>query len=615
MFKFLRRYGWRFLTSRTYRSYVFQLLRERSAPTESPDAFPLSAHNDFSDLRGSKVFLCGGCELTFIGDHFKSVGLDVYHTFENGRTAEPMIEVTSTDSELFATPFQAVVFCQAQSFMQITKKMLAAGTAYAEDEKQRDFETLLSHLRVAIDRVSGAMECPIFLVSHFFIHVRYRGAHEFKTHGASTSYEEMNQRYTAALYEIAKSHKNVYVLDVNRILEIEGKKRTLEYDIRSGIFDHPTKFGARLIAEDALYQLQTLNPKSKRVKCAVFDLDNTLWTGVLREDGVANLYPKWGHLNVMQSLAARGILLAVCSKNDPEEEPLVEQMLGSELFNQLVSVKLNWNPKSASIKQIALELNIGVDAIAFFDDNPLERAEVAANAPGVVVFDDKHIMAAPDMVMFEPIGVVTAESAARTQMYKEQAKRAAAESSVDPANVAEFYKSCQFQLDIRRPDAAMTARIEELIQRTNQLNATGNRTTQAELQRYLADEARYYVAAASLKDKFGDYGLIGVCIAEHGTSSWDIREFDFSCRAMGKHVEHALLTHLARAVSEAGGDTITMRFQKTARNKEMRSILRNFGFVVTEETDETAQFRLVVDRDRFAYPEWLAVVEGPAAAK
>jgi FkbH-like protein len=613
MVKLITRYGYRFLTNRSYRSYVLQMLRERAAPTDTAEQLYLSKHNDFSALRGVSVFMCGGCELTFVGDHFRALGLDVYHTFENGRSAEPFVEVSSSGSTLFTRRFDAVVFCQTQSFMQITQKIQSAGASYDDEERERDFRAVLAQLRSAIELVQSRAPVPVFLVSHFFIHRRYRGTHEFKGYASATSYEEMSLRYGAALYEIARNYDRVYLLDVNAILEVEGKKKTLEYHARSGIFDHPTKLGARLVAEEALYQLLVLNPKTRRVKCAVFDLDNTLWQGVLREDGAANLNPRWSCLHVMKALAARGILLTVCSKNDPEEAGLVEQLLGKELFDLLVSVKLNWKPKSLNIRQIAKELNIGLDAIVFFDDSPVERAEVCANAPGVTVMDESQIMAALDMAMFEPIGLVTDESAARTRMYKEQARRAEAETEVAHANIFQYYKSCNFQLDIRRPDAAMTARIEELMQRTNQLNATGNRTTRELLSEYLGNPSQYYVASASLRDKFGDYGLIGVCIARRGPSSWEIIEFDFSCRAMGKHVEQAVLAHLCRTISGVPGSALTVRFKKSSRNQEMRSILREFGFEPTTESEETIELRLEVGGNNYDYPEWLQM-NGEACA-
>lgn len=607
MFKFLRRYGYRFLTNRQYRSYVFQLLRERSTPVVSDDVFVLSSNNDFSDLKGSKVFMCGGCELTFMGDHMTSVGLEVYHTFENGRASEPMVEVSDSSSELFTMMPNLVVFSQVQSYKQILMKLFTDGTKYSDEDKRSDLKSLISQLQFAIDRVNATMDVPVFLVSHFFIHSKYRGTHEYKSYEGSTSSEEMNLKYTLELFKLAKIHKNVYLIDVNRVLEVLGKKQTLEFEDRNGIFDHPTKLGSRLIAEDALYQLKVLNPKSKRVKCAVFDLDNTLWKGVLREDGVGNIYPKWTHLHVMRALSARGILLAICSKNDPDEAENVEKILERELFDKLVSVKLNWLPKSENLKQIAKELNIGLDAIAFFDDNPVEREEVRMNAPSVSIFDDTQIVPALDMVLFEPIGSVTEESAARTLMYKEQAKRAAAESGVDPSNLIEFFKSCQFKLDLKRPDVAAISRMEELIQRTNQLNATGNRTTNADLTRYIKDSKLYYVSAASLKDKFGDYGLIGVCIAKCDGSTWEILEFNLSCRAMGKHVEHAILCHLCSQVRYAKGDSILIRFKQTSRNKEMQNILRSYGFIATQESDEWIQFLFTVDKDVYAYPEWFSM--------
>jgi FkbH-like protein len=316
----------------------------------------------------------------------------------------------------------------------------------------------------------------------------------------------------------------------------------------------------------------------------------------------------------MKALSARGILLAVCSKNDPEEAPIVEQILGKEVYDLLVSVKLNWKPKSANLLQIARELNIGPDAIVFFDDNPMEREEVRTNAPDVTVLDDTQIIAALDMALFEPIGLVSDESAARTRMYKEQAQRAAAEADVDPQEVARYYLSCNFQLDIRRPDAAAAARVEELIQRTNQLNATGNRTTQAQLSTFLGDPSSYHVATASLSDKFGDYGVIGVCIAGRQGADWEIIEFDFSCRAMGKHVEHAVLAHLCRAIGGRPGGSVGIRFGKTSRNKEMRSILHDFGFRAVRESAEAIELRLVLNGSNYPFPEWLHVtIESQAA--
>jgi FkbH-like protein len=262
-----------------------------------------------------------------------------------------------------------------------------------------------------------------------------------------------------------------------------------------------------------------------------------------------------------------------------------------------------------NIKSIAQELNIGIDAIAFFDDNPAEREEVRMNAPGALVFEDTRIIDALDMVIFEPIGAVTEESAARTQMYKEQAQRAVAEAQIDPANMTAFYKSCQFKLGIEKPTASSISRIEELIQRTNQLNATGNRTTAADLQRFVSDQSKYQVSTASLRDKFGDYGLIGVCVAEKLPSHWNIIEFDFSCRAMGKHVEHAVLTHLCRSAGAADGNKITIHFKKTSRNKEMRSILQNFGFAPLEESEDAVEFAFNLEKKAYPYPEWFEIAE------
>ncbi len=420
MIRMLSRYGLRFLTNRQYRSYVLQLFRERSAPVAKSE-FYLSGINDFSSLRGTKIFMCGGCELTFTADHLRSVGLEVYHTFENNRPIEPMVELSDDGSALFSMECSAAIFCQVQNFKAILKKARTDGTKYTDDERLADLMDLIVQLRVAIDRHNAKLSTPIFLYSHYSFHTRYRGVHEYKA-SRDASCEELKLRYLTELYGLSKRFANVYVIDVDSVLGAEGKRGSLEFENRNGVFDHPTKAGARLLAEETLYQLSVLNPKSRRIKCAVFDLDNTLWDGVLREDGVANLYPRWYRLTALQALAARGILLAVCSKNDPQEITTVAKLLGSDVFDLFVSVKLNWKPKSENIRQIARELNIGIDSIAFFDDNPLEREEVMTNAQGVTVFQDDQIVSALDMTVFEPIGLLTEEAASRTEMYKQQAK-------------------------------------------------------------------------------------------------------------------------------------------------------------------------------------------------
>jgi FkbH-like protein len=608
MLKFLLRYGWRFATSSAYRNYVLQLLAQRSAPALTAERFVRARYNDFADLRHCKAFLCGGCELSFIADHLRTVGLDVYHTFDQGRTADPYVEVHDSDSRLYRESPDFVVLCQTQAFLGIARKAQREGTKYRGEDRLRDCDVLGEQLDVAIEKLGSLVDCPVFLLSHFYIGTRYRGSHEYKSQIGPASYEELNLSYLLNLYRLAKKHKHAYVLDVNEVLELDGKRTTLDAEMRSGHFDHPTKLGSRLLAEEVLYQFKVLNPKSKRVKCAVFDLDNTLWSGILREDGPGHLYPKWAHLQVLEALEARGILVAVCSKNDPEDAAHLESILGKEVADKFVSVKMNWGPKSQNIRQIAAELNLGLDAVAFFDDNPLEREEVRSNAPGVVVFDAAEILHVYHMAIFEPIGELTEESTTRTQLYKSQARRTAAESHFQGADLAEFYKSCQFQLHIARPGPGMAARIEELIQRTNQLNATGNRTARLVLDQFLNDDAHYHVCIASLRDRFGDYGLIGMCIAEKHGARWDVKELNFSCRAMGKHVEHAVMAHLRDCARQAGADQITVTMQKTSRNREMRRILEEVGFIPLQESEAAAELTLAVDQQAAQYPEWLQLV-------
>ncbi len=174
--------------------------------------------------------------------------------------------------------------------------------------------------------------------------------------------------------------------------------------------------------------------------------------------------------------------------------------------------------------------------------------------------------------------------------------------------MATFFKNCHFKLALDRPEPESVGRVDELIQRTNQLNATGNRTTSQDLQHYLSIPENYFVSTATLEDKFGDYGLIGVCIAKKTPHDWEIIEFNLSCRAMGKQVENAILVHLFKNAAIERTSMVRLQFKPTDRNLEMQNILKSFGFTVSEQSNDKIRFLLNVEKVNPTYPEWFNIV-------
>jgi FkbH-like protein len=314
----------------------------------------------------------------------------------------------------------------------------------------------------------------------------------------------------------------------------------------------------------------------------------------------------------MEKLHSRGILLAICSKNDPVERSLIPELIGRELFENVVSVNLTWQPKSQILRDIAEELNIGLDSLAFFDDSPFERAEVAANAPEVMVFGPEHLFGCLNRPAFEQPGRMTQESLTRTAKYKQQSKRKEAEKS-SGTGLLEFLTSCQLKLELLTPSGADLGRVFELLQRTNQLNATLKRTSLEELKKQSEDSQQYQMMIARLRDKFGDYGLIGFASFKKSRECWQILDFAFSCRSAGRGVEQAILSEASRMARDEGSSAIIIDFCPGPRNQQMFEILKGCGFsgLNGERLEEGISIRLeyVPTPDQsISFPQWIELI-------
>lgn len=606
--KRILRFSSKALVDRKYRNHVLDVVTrhigaEKLAPGRPvPSAMPHALW-----ISGRRLYLVGGCELSYIKDFFEVLGVKTHHTFDHNGSPEPFAEVSNPASPLWTFGPDYIVFSQVQLFSGLVYKLQSEGLTYSRQEQDEHLRELRDNAAQSIRRARERFQAPIFLMTYLLEYRPAFGVHEYRSLKTGYSLIELVRRYELMLYEVAREEPGVYVLDVNVAVEEEGKRKSIDHLTADGVHDHFSREGASFVAARLLYQCAALESSLRRIKCAVFDLDGTLWTGVLREDGPAGVSVRLAYRRILSHLSRRGILLAICSKNDPVEESLLPELLGGTLFGKIVSKRLNWSPKSANLRSIAEQLNIGLDSLAFFDDSPFERAEVEANAPGVLVLRDEDIPSCLERPEFEPLGEVTAEAASRSAKYVEQAKRETAAASAE--SIEAFLTNCRLELTLRRPTESEIPRMHELLQRTNQLNATLRRTSLADLQGYFAEPDRYELCAASLTDKFGDYGLIGLGIAERGSSAWSLLELAFSCRAMGKSVEHALLLHLSRRAQQQEASHLEIDFKSTERNQQLLAILKSVDFA-PEHTGADGAVRLVRDlrNGRAADPPWLKIL-------
>jgi FkbH-like protein len=329
---------------------------------------------------------------------------------------------------------------------------------------------------------------------------------------------------------------------------------------------------------------QTPNKSSKAVKIMVWDLDNTLWNGVLVEDGVDRLSLRPGVADIVKALDARGIVNSVASKNDAA--PALAAIAHFGLAEYFVFPQISWNPKSQALRQIIADFNIGEDTVAFIDDQPFERSEVQSALPEVRTYDAAEaqtLLARPE---FNP--EVSSESASRRMHYVNEGARQALKAALDGDEYDVFLRECDLRMEILQGEGQNVDRIYELTQRTNQMNFSGTRYTRDDIVRILGDST---LDAFSLRcqDKFGDYGTVGFAlVARTSQTSPHPRVVDlaFSCRVQSKRAEHAFLAWLGGQYAAQGMDRLEVRYVPTARNKAVAAVFDDMGFDFSEDSTE-----------------------------
>ncbi len=311
-------------------------------------------------------------------------------------------------------------------------------------------------------------------------------------------------------------------------------------------------------------------PVQGRVKCIVWDLDNTVWDGVLLEDADVTVRPSVvAHI---RRLDAMGVLHSIASKND--HDTAVEKLRALGLAELFLFPQINWNAKSDSIRRIAKALNLGLDAFAFVDDQEFELAEVAHEVPEVTRVDVAELDEALAQPLFIP-RFVTDESAQRRVMYQGQIARDELEGEFVGTN-EEFLAGLGMAFTIAPARREDLQRAEELTVRTNQLNSTGRTYSYEELDA-LRDSPDHLLLVASLTDRFGSYGKIGLALVEKDEKVWRLCMMLMSCRVMSRGVGMVLLNHIMRLADEAG---VALRadFVETGRNRMMQITYAFAGF-------------------------------------
>ncbi len=324
------------------------------------------------------------------------------------------------------------------------------------------------------------------------------------------------------------------------------------------------------------------NSPRKTVKCLVWDLDNTLWQGILLENDDVKPFPE--AVATIKTLDERGIIHSIASRND--HDAAIAKLKEFGLHEYFLYPQIGWDAKSASVKAIAADLNIGIDTLAFIDDQPFERAEVAFALPEVLCLDATDAGALTGRAEFTP-EFVTDDSRKRRLMYQADQERKVAEADFSGVQEA-FLESLQMHFTIMAATEDDLQRAEELTLRTNQLNTTGYTYSYQELDNFRKSD-RHLLLASTLADRYGPYGTTGLALVEKSDETWVVKLLLMSCRVMSRGVGAIMINHIKR-LADAAGVRLLAEFVQTGRNRMMYVSYKFNRFSEVERRDDFVVF-------------------------
>ena len=393
---------------------------------------------------------------------------------------------------------------------------------------------------------------------------------------------EMNRRF--AVY--AQEHQNFFINDINYQSAVYGLDEWSAPE-----YWHMYKYSLCLkaipwLAHNVANIVKSVFGKNK--KSLVLDLDNTLWGGIVGDDGPENLEigqeTNMGQVfaefqSYVKLLKDYGVMLNVASKNE-EENALagLNHPAGVLRPDDFLLIKANWEPKSLNIEQIAQQLNILPDSLVFADDNPAEREIVRQQTAGVTAPEigrpEDYIRVLDRGGYFE-VTSLSDDDRKRNEMYQANLKREQQQASF--ADYADYLRSLEMTGVVRPFEPVYMGRIAQLTNKSNQFNLTTQRFTQAQIEQMAADE-KYITLYGKLADKFGDNGVVSVVIAEKDGNCAHIRLWLMSCRVLKRDMELAMLDGLAERCLAEGISTLYGYYYPTAKNNMVREFYGQLGF-------------------------------------
>ncbi len=466
----------------------------------------------------------------------------------------------------------------------------------SEEEKKQAKAQVIVYCQNLVEEIKLNTTAYALITNFQTPHSTIFGSMEQKHQGSRRIIQEIN----LALADEINKHKNTTLIDLDAACANAGKIDTMHEKFRFLGDVHLSFRQSVMLAEEVLGAVISLKGKSK--KCIVLDLDNTLWGGVIGEDGLSGI--KLGQTEPIGKafqefqkeilkLHKRGIILAINSKNNYETAMQAinthpEMILKEEHFS---AIRTNWQDKATNLQELAEELNISLDSIVFIDDDPFNIELVKTQLPSVTcILLPKEPSSYPLLIktlkLFDTLNL-TEEDYARGKMYAEDKTRK--ENLKSFKNYADFLMSLNLTIAVKEADSFTIPRISQMSLRTNQFNMTMKRYSEADITK-IVQNPEYKIYWMTVKDKFGDYGIAGACIVQIDKKQAIVDSFFMSCRVLGKEIENAFICKVMSNLKQNGVETIKTFTIPTNENKAFLDFYIKTGF--TKKGKNNFEFNL-----------------------
>lgn len=472
------------------------------------------------------------------------------------------------------------------------------------DQMVAETESYIDKLGLVLNSVPSDKRFIIFTLSNIFS-LQYTGD-DFRLREAVMQFDKY-------AYDMERQYPNIKILDLDEFLLRYPSSEWIDWKY---FFISQQIFNPRLASPFKKWFHRKLEEIDlKRKKCLVLDLDNTLWGGVLGEDGIDCIkiggdYPGKAFLffqRALVELSRNGVILTICSKNNEHD---VMELWEKNPFmalkkENIAAYRINWNNKADNIAALSKELNIGLDSMVFIDDNPTERELIRQSLPMVEVPDfPKEPYELPTFFKslldkYFRIYSVTDEDKKKTEQYKANAARAREQTHF--TDMTSFLRSLQMKITIEPLNDFNLDRIAQMTQKTNQFNLTTKRYTDADIRKMQEEGCKIW--CISVEDRFGDNGITGLIIIKDNT----IDELLLSCRILGKGIEFAFVKTILKTLRDAGLKEINAEYIPTAKNGQVSDFYDRCGFTLVGEDNHVKEYKLDLNKARLDVEEYYQI--------